>query len=239
MLSLCLITVQPHIIWCDFLNKFAHYKIFMVVDDNSFDCTIVKEEYKNITFIQINNDICDLAGFTNMNFTVHKFVTGWEKAMYYFSHINTIFSSVWFIEDDVFFTDECVLLKIDNKYPLADLLSNKCNIDSNSWLWNRIDSHIKIDKPHVHGMMCAVRLSRNLIQCVKDYASKYHTLFFLEALFPTLAIHNDLLCRSPIELSPIFYRHEFKTNDINMTYLFHPVKNIEMHPIYRNMLSSL
>ena len=45
MNAICLITFRPSIIWCNYLNKFTNYKIFVIVDDN-------------ITFIQIPNNEC-------------------------------------------------------------------------------------------------------------------------------------------------------------------------------------
>ena len=35
--------------------------------------------------------------------TISKSITAWDKALYYFSHINTDCNHVWTIEDDVFF----------------------------------------------------------------------------------------------------------------------------------------
>jgi len=37
MYAICLITFQPNKTWCDFLNLFNQYKIFIIVDDNNFD----------------------------------------------------------------------------------------------------------------------------------------------------------------------------------------------------------
>ena len=56
MNAICLITFKPTKIWCDFLNKFKNYKIFIIIDDNKFDFTLLKSMYTNITFIKIENE---------------------------------------------------------------------------------------------------------------------------------------------------------------------------------------
>ena len=55
MNAICLITLRPNNIWCNFLNSFRKYQIFIIIDDNEFDCTFLKNKYTNITFIQINS----------------------------------------------------------------------------------------------------------------------------------------------------------------------------------------
>jgi len=58
----------------------------MVIDDNAVD---YKSKYSNskINFIQIQDNLCVDAGYTNMNYIVKKIVTGWEKAIYYFANV--------------------------------------------------------------------------------------------------------------------------------------------------------
>ena len=66
----CLITFRPNKIWCDFLNLFNKYKIFIVVDNNNFDLYDFKNNYKNINFIQITDEKCKLNGYIDTNFTL-------------------------------------------------------------------------------------------------------------------------------------------------------------------------
>ena len=164
-----------------------------------------------------------------MNFIMSKKVTSWEKAMYYFSVENTGHHHVWFLEDDVFFCSEDTLRKLDAAYPDAHLLS--APVEENRmgkkdyWHWSRI--HIQLPPPYYFGMMCAVRLSLTLLSCIREYASRHKTLFFLEALFPTVAMHYRLLCQQPPEMHTIHYRWGFTQDQIvaNPYALFHPVKN--------------
>ena len=84
MNAICLITLRPNNIWCNFLNSFRKYQIFIIIDDNEFDCTFLKNKYTNITFIQINNNKCKLRGYLDVNYMIKKDISGWDKALYYF-----------------------------------------------------------------------------------------------------------------------------------------------------------
>ena len=144
---------------------------------------------------------------------------------------------MWFLEDDIFFYNEETLLNIDDKYKDDDMLSsiyNEYSIgDKNTWLWRRFE--IKYEKPLYHGMMCVVRFSKNIITNIDNYALNNNTLTFLEALFPTVAIKNKLKYNQPDELKHIYWRHNFKKEEINSVNLYHPVKDINNHVSYRNI----
>ena len=149
----CLITFRPNKIWCDFLNLFNKYKIFIIVDDNNFDLFDFTNNYKNITFIQIEEIKCKNHGFIDTNFMINSSINGWDKALYYFSIEYKDYEFIWFMEDDVFFYNENTIIQIDNQYINEDLLSNKysVNIDGNkeTWHWSRLDikynRYIKLD----------------------------------------------------------------------------------------------
>ena len=82
-------------------------------------------------------------------------------------------------------------------------------------------------------MMCAVRVSNKMMNCINNYANKNKTLFFLEALFPTIAIKNNLKLNNPIEFDTIYYRQNFRGEKVNKNILYHPVKNLNNHISFR------
>jgi hypothetical protein len=235
---ICLITFRPNKIWCDFLNLFKNYIIFIIVDDNNFNLLNFINDYKNIKFIQIEDSKCKLNGFININFILNKLITGWEKALYYFAveYQYNNYNFIWFIEDDVFFYNENTIIQIDKQYINDDLLSSNYeeNSDGNksilNWHWSRIN--IEYDPPYYQGMMCIVRFSNNMLKCILNYAKKNKTLFFLEALFPTIAIKNNLKYSNPIEFV-IHYRYNFEKKDINKNNLYHPIKDLNNHIYFR------
>lgn len=237
--AICIISLKPNEIWCKYLDEFKKYKVFYIIDDCHFNYNELQKTYKNINFIKIQNKKCKDAHYSDMNFILKKKITGWEKAMYYFGVENKNFDYIWFIEDDVFFYNEDTIINIDKKYVKDDLLSNIYyeNIDGkkNYWHWKKIN--INYSPPYYCAMVCAVRLSRQMLQCVYNYATENKTLFFLEALFPTLAKKNNLIYNTPDELSNIYYDHKHELKDINKFCLYHPVKKIDDHIIFRKSIT--
>ena len=238
MKSICLITLVPNEIWCDFLNTFTKYVVYVIVDDNNYNLNPFKNKYSNIHFIQISDERCKIHGYIDTSFTLNKLISGWDKALYYFGVENIVNDFVWFMEDDVFFYSEDTLLRIDEQYKKDDLLSNEIceNKDGNknSWHWNKIKT--RYTPPYYNGMMCIVRFSNTMMKRIHKYATNNHTLFFLEALIPTVAIKNELVCKHPIEFKNIYYRHTFNTEDIDMCNLYHPIKELPKHVQHRNHL---
>jgi hypothetical protein len=233
--KIALICFKPNDIYLDFLNKFSNYEVYIIIDDNSVNYSALYfTKYNNLKFIQMLGEICINYGFTNVNqIGVKKRVSGWDKALCYFAFNTNVNDKVWFVEDDVFFHSEDTLLKIDAKYPDYDLLSNcdfKPVTNMNEWLWRFIQ--IKQPGPYYCGMMCAIRLSQNVLDKIRDYATLNKELFFLEALFPTLS--KELNCCCPDELKTVVFRHYYTYEKVyNKNNIYHPVKNILKHEEFR------
>jgi len=217
------------------LNEFARYKIVVIVDDNDINLVDFISTYKNITFIQINNENCKLHGYTDSNFIINKLISGWDKALYYFGIENVDCDFIWFMEDDVFFYNENTLIQIDEKYIDDDLLSSyyyESDGNKSTWHWNSIE--IKFAPPYYCAMVCAVRFSKNMMKCINNYVLEHKKLGFIEALFPTVAKKNMVKYSTPDELAEIHYRHNFVKNDIRKQNIYHPVKNLNIHIEFRN-----
>ena len=242
--AVCLITHKPNEKkeYLDFLNNFGSYDIYVIIDDNNNKYDDLKQQFTNIEFIQIENDLCINAGIMNMNFiALQKNVTGWDKSIYYFSKKNDLkqYKNIWFFEDDVYFHSEETILKIDNKYESQDILCNSSYKEANlkEWFWGRICKDIPFKPPYYCGMACALRLSTKYFNCIHQYIDKYKKTFFLEAFFPIIAKKYDLITttKTPVEFSNIKYRTPVpKPDDVNVDYLYHPVKDISLHTTLRN-----
>jgi hypothetical protein len=235
MIALCLICLRPNSIWLEFLSSFIHYDIYVIIDDNTVDISALSIRYPTIQCIQVANDLCATSGFINTNFVIKKDISGWDKALYYFAMIRSSYEKLWFIEDDVFFHNEGTLKRIDTFYPHADLLSAPyvSREQSPNWIWNCI--HLDCPTPHYKSMCCAVRVSNRLMATIREYAAKHGSLFFLEALFPTLCKHHSFRYHTPIELCTIYWRHTFHHTDINKRQIYHPVKRITAHSRFRQV----
>lgn len=232
--ALVLITYKPNEINLQFLNTFIHYKIFVVIDDNTSSYDDIKKKYVNIEFIQLDKSVCLQSGFVNASLIGSRNTCGhgWDKALYYLHNICNEFKYVWFLEDDVYFHSESTLQTIDAKYEKEDILCN-CQFNEetnmNEWIWKLIKIN-EIVPPYYCGMMCICRFTPKMLETINVYANKNKTLFFLEALFPTIAKKNNVIIRKcPEEFESVTHRHFWKINDFNKNNLYHPVKDLKMH----------
>lgn len=219
--------------WVSFLEKFNHYDIYIIVD---FQGKL--PVHPKIKFIQIDNNICRNTGYTNLNLIING-LNGWDKAIYFASTILENYDYFWFIEDDIFFYDEKTLLDIDTQYKEVDLLSNKIyeETDLNNWHWSWI-TPINFELPYFQGMMCICRMSKKLLDNISTYIKENKTMFFLEAMFPTVCKKTNLKYESPIEFENVVWRKHFNKNDFNKTHFFHPLKNKKLHSVYRHFIRS-
>lgn len=238
---LCLITRVPHDIWMGFLSNFRTLSIYIVIDDNSISCDELKQKYPALHFIQIANEECEANGFVDVNYIgIHKKISGWDKALFYFSKKYTHeYTNVWFIEDDVFFLNEGTLLNLNNRFPETDLISQHIQTNEHGdkgWHWSEFT--VQLPLPHYSGLMCASRLSKSLLAKIAMYASQHNTLFFLEALFPTLCMFHKLTVSTPSELDTIEFMKKggWKTEHMVKPNVYHPIKNIHKQFNYRNQL---
>ena len=232
-----LICRSPAVAWLDFLSGFEQYDIFVITDDNSVDYQDLKRKYAEITIVQIDHAECENEAFINTNSLHFDKVTGWDKALFYFTFKNTTYHHIWFLEDDVFFYNEQSLINIDSKFPKSDLLSapykTSTNTSRNWWWWPII--RINLEAPYYNAMVCGVRVSRNLLDQIKQYAAGNKTLFFVEVLFPTIAIKRGLLYHTPGKMAQIYYR--YKWTIFSKSNIFHPVKDIRLHQAAREDLN--
>jgi hypothetical protein len=232
----CILTVNACDIWMNFLDKFVNYDVYIVCDTNKVDYKrLYQTQYPRVKVIQIVNSEADKFGFCNSSSAISPLqkVNAWDKALYYFSVVNTSYEHVWFIEDDVYFYNEHTIVNIDNKYPDQDLLCNKIIPKSDdmksTWFWHWPLFTINLPEPHFRAMVCASRLSKKLLACIHNYANQNKSIFFLETLFPTVALHYNLKYDTPDEFTHVEYRHDWLAEDINTTHFFHPMKNLNSH----------
>lgn len=230
--AIVLITHKPKENQLDFFNNFVNYKVYVIIDDNLNNYQQLKQKYLNITFIQIENKICYETGFIHSSLIGNNITCGfgWDKALYTLSTLEKEFKYVWFLEDDVFFYDETTLQNLDMKYQKEDLLCNSTFEEGKlyEWLWNSIQ--INYTPPYYCGMMCMCRFTKNMLNSVKEYANKYKTLFFIEAMFPTLAMKNNLIVyKFPEELSTVTYNTKWNISDLNKYCLYHPMKDTSQY----------
>jgi len=236
-IALCLVTRTPVDSWLKFLNTFINYDIYVIYDDNKdYDNKL----YSNIKIIKIDNIICMNNGFRHATYRFHRQITAWDKAIYYFSKINTEYEHVWFMEDDVFLYNEAILVQLDSNNT-ADLIIKSNNMNTgnknNEWLWSRL--YINLPYPWYGSMACMCRVSKKLFDQINIYVKSHNRLMFIEVMFNTLANQNKLTVYNPNELQTIAYRKNWTLNDLNCNQIFHPIKIMTMQTSYREELQKI
>jgi len=242
---ICLLTrtFKGNEIWFEFLNTFTKYKIFVMIDDANDLFEEYSQIYKNIQFLQIDNEICRRNGYTNCNSCVgFNDIISWDKAIYYFQSSFTDYKDIWFIEDDVFFFSEKTIESIDEKYQESHLLTafHDVNETGEMYSWNHWVNVVgKIHLPWCHSMVCACRMSRELLLKVGDYVKTHGQLYFIESIFNTLAHHNKMKIDNPEELSCVHWNTVWDKETIDLHKVYHPFKNIEDHLYIRKNINNI
>lgn len=212
----------------------SEYEVFVCVDDNEHE---IPGYDGAVPLIKIDAETCEEAGFNDTVDWFYFKAVSRDKALFWLS-FNNRFEHVWLLEEDVFVPALDTLARIDAQYPDEDLLSATHNIvvrksQLRTWAWPKIRNKIRLPLPWAKSMICGIRVSRALLECVSAYAQAHGSLFMDEALFNTLALHNGLRVATPPELSTIVFRHKWQKEDIIDTNLYHPVKNMARQRAFR------
>jgi hypothetical protein len=238
MRAICFLTVRPVAAFVEFCKKLKNdaYDVFICVDDNSHS---IPEFNDTVKIIKMDNAEAEREGFKSCVLTLPNKACSRDKALYYFARMDTTYEQIWFIEEDVFVPTVTTISDIDAKYPGGDLLTSghSTNAETRNWPhWKHVvhTNRIKLPLPYATSMICAIRVSKAMLSAVDAYATAHKNLFMDEALFNTLAIHNNLSVLPITELSTILWRHPWKLADIQPTHLYHPVKRIAHQVAWRN-----
>ena len=238
MYAIVLLTVKPTQKTIDFFQKLKkkNYDLYICVDDNDYILPNYDKSLVNI--IKFDDEIPKKYGYYGSVSYCENRACSRDKALYYFCEINKTYDYVWHIEDDVFIPSIDTIKNIDLKYPTGDLLSasNQNYNDSIDWYhWYKIEN--KIEKPWYRSMICAIRTSRELLKSISQFVSKNKYLLFCEVLFNTIAMHNNLKVINPPELKYITWKDTFKLEEMNISKLYHPVKDIDLQYKYRTIMN--
>lgn len=234
--AICVLCIKPDPIHIDFYSKFANcgYDVYFICDDND----IIIEQDPTIKFIQITDKICIENGYINCTSSQIKTPAAYDKAFYYFTHIDDSYDYIWFLEDDVFVPNTNTITDIDYSYDstIDLLIENFIHYnDSKEWGHWPYLTHNKCENSY-HAMVCGIRVSKNFLKIIKNYAADKSTFYFHEIMIPTLAIQNNLSVKKIPELQYITWNDTFNVLHIYSNNLYHPIKNLNQHVAYRKML---
>jgi hypothetical protein len=237
--AVCFITYIPHGKTIDFANKIKKsigYDTFILVDSDRYIPAISSE----ITCIQVPDKVCRDNHFINSARLIRRNPSGWDKALFYFIKVNNKYEYVWLFEDDVFIPSLEAIVNLDRLYPNSDLIcqENKSVSEIPQWYWWR-DAYKMMSKPLYKSMVCTCRLSSKLLNLIGSYVINNKHSAFIEYMFNTIAMHNNLKISNPPELSTILYKKNWTQEYIlsRPQNFFHPIKNMELHDNYRKLLN--
>jgi len=243
----CFLTVTPNALFYDFVKQLPDLNnTYICIDNNNYN---IPSFDNKVHIIKVNEKECIQHGFHS---TLTSLIDGknWagkagsrDKALYFFYKNQIKYDYIWFLEEDVFIPTIKTIQNIDNKYGDFDLLSSGHGIhhspNKTGWRhWNTVYSQLKnkINLPYAVSAICSIRCSKKLLECIFAHAVKYNSLCLDEAMFNTLALHNNLHVKAIQELSTIIWRKKggWQQNEINKNNLYHPVKCIKKQYMLRN-----
>lgn len=258
---LCFLCLIPDPKLLDFINclKNEQYDIYICIDDNRYIPN--KNRWKNINFIQINNDECRNSGYKSLVAYFNEQSCSKDKALYYFNNINIKYNYIWFIEDDAFIPTVNTIKNIDNKYnnnidfltPTVSWGENNSAFYNFYWYplielqfyWLKKKTKIDYfdvknkDIPRWKTMTCACRLSKKFMDKISIFVNKYGTLFMDEVFYIYIAKYNQLNIKEIPELNNQRVGNDFIYTDININNIYHPIKCFTNQHLYRNKLKDL
>lgn len=237
--AICIISRRPAVEWLSFLNQFELYDTFIMADDNTQDfAALYNPLYPHVRILQVPNEKCYENHYIQTSVAANlPEVISWDKALYYFKHVETGYDKIWFMEDDVFFHSENVLLNIDTKYPDSDLLTpyHQVNERGEMYSWEHwINVRGRIALPWCRSMICACRLSADVLTEIDEYLQEKGKFFFIESMFNTLAHQSGLKIDCPEEMRNLHFDTKWDRDAIDVELLYHPFKKMEDHEYIRS-----
>lgn len=199
-----------------------------------------KQVSATVPLIHVAADEVARAGFQKVNevpWLGEKSCMALDKALFHFATVSDA-DYVWLIEEDTFIPRPDLLAELDRKYPIADLItrSHTARDQDPTWGgWVRDDLTL-LPPPHAKSMSCCIRVSRALLEAVRDFAGSTGRLVFMEYLFNSLAAKQGLLVFTPPELTGIEFRQTFSADSFHPDRLLHPIKQTSVHPLLRKFI---
>lgn len=241
---------EPKIGTIDFADKLIQsgFKNTYIVSDEKTNREIefeTNKEKTKATVIRVNDAFCAKQGYAGTNksdsgVVLNKDVIAMDKFLYAFCEIKTEFDFIWVFEDDVFIPNEKVLLDLTENAVEYDLICANNTLRGNNqmdWHWRSIPDYVS--KPHYCSMVCAMGISRRLLNEVRLFSQKHKHLIFSEILFSTLANASKFKIVCPFEFKTIVWLADWHLEIIYQleNNLFHPMKDIDKHKEVRSKIA--
>ena len=245
-IAISFLTVKPHentIKFAHEIHKELNLDVFIVVDDNNY-----ATDNNDLHIIQMNDD--NTAPFINSNISntsthIKKNPIAMDKFLYAFCNNYRDYDFVWVFEDDVFIPSVDTIKHLIKNYNHYDLVTPNHFIKNDripDWHCRSIFPLFTDRKePFYYSMVCAMGLSRTMLNAILDYVNSKETLFYIEVMFNTLAHDYNLKVIDPLELKSIVWKGNWGLDEFLLlsNSVFHPRKDIENHYLLREAIQIL
>ena len=217
----------------------TNYDVFLVIDSNK-----KKYQYDNLKVYQLPDEDCgyyknsaSVKGITSLQ----KNPNAWDKMFHLFcSKENPDYDYGWVFEEDVFIPAVESILKLQDKYKSYDLVTpnNFLKTDKiKDWHWSYVLD--KWQPPFYYSMVCAFGMSRAMMHQIKRFVDSNSTLYYHEIMLNTIGMQSGLKVTDAFELKSIVWMGDWGVDEFMLlpNNLFHPIKNVETHPVLRKTVS--
>lgn len=215
------------------------YDVYLCVDKLDTLPPSIDKQTK-CKLIRSNAQRCESDGFMGTVLWCRDRACSRDKALHYFAVVNTSYDHVWFVEDDVLFEGFSSFASIDKRFgDNLDLLTRAHRIRTDrepealDWHWPVVVD--KIGSPWTASMICVIRLSKRMLECLRQYAHSHKRLFLDESIFGTLCMHNRLAIGIVPEFEPVMCCTSVPDVQVPLQkgFFYHPVKKIDTHSLYK------
>lgn len=242
-IAVCFLSKYPvseTITFAEEISKETNFDVF-IVSDEKFRGRDKVSIYPNFHIVHVDDEFCQKKHYVNCNISntathIKKNPIAWDKMLYFFCEVYVDYDFVWVFEDDVFIPSIYTIIKLHEKYGHYDLVTPN-NFEKTDklkdWHWKHIFNSIQ--PPYFYSMVCACGLSKNMFKEIKKYADFHHHLFYIEAIFNTLANQSGLKVIDAFELKSIVWEGKWGIDEFLLLpdNVFHPLKVLTNYPLYR------
>lgn len=244
---LCKYPEKSTINFAELIWKHSDFDVFIIDDSCEYN-----PNFTAVDVIQIKDSVCLNQGYHNSNISkdathIRKNPIAMDKALYFFCELSAEYDFVWIIEDDVFIPSIEALNNLDRKYrgngqkPKFDLVTpnNFAKIDNiPDWHWPHVFK--EFSPPYYYSMVCAFGMSQNMLTLVRRRVAEKKSLFYIEAMFNSMAMAAGLKVKDAKELKSICWQapwtvDHFIKKPLN---LWHPAKYLHDHDKYREEMAA-
>lgn len=244
--AVAFLTRHPQLETLAFAEQIAFESDFdvLIFSDELFkekESVIISDNFKIYSY---PDEICNETGYINSNISnnithIKKTPIAWDKMLYHICEKED-YDFVWIFEDDVFIPSVKTIENLQVKYSAFDLITPnnfQKKDDLLDWHWKHIFD--KTEPPFYFSMVCACGFSRNMINIIRQYVKNNRQLFFIEAMFNTLAMNNGLKVTDAFEFKSVVWLGEWNLDEFLLlpNNVFHPKKNIEDYQYLRLMIN--